>query len=152
MKELTSPKKCLRKKSKEKILLQQLKEGRLKFALHGSKLKGGFALVKAHGRADNSWLLIKHKDKYASTDDITKKDKSVISKKSLMQIADTSKNVYKSNRAADKTASKKATPKKNIRKISDKTRRDIAALLAKGRKSPLPGCETDACDAGRSAI
>ncbi|PWT98164.1 MAG: 3'-phosphoesterase [Bacteroidetes bacterium] len=44
-----------------------LKRGSLKFTLHGKKLKGEFALVKIK-TTPNSWLLIKHKDKYAVED------------------------------------------------------------------------------------
>src|SRR5438874_12938716 len=73
------------KKEEQKILLQQLHQGNLKFVLHGKKLKGEFALVKINSRGENSWLLIKHRDKYATTDDITKKDKSVVSNKTLEQ-------------------------------------------------------------------
>lgn len=55
-------------KINEKALVQSLKEGNLKFALKGKKLKGEFALVKLKGNDDNSWLLIKHRDKYATDD------------------------------------------------------------------------------------
>jgi bifunctional non-homologous end joining protein LigD len=50
----------------EKKLKAGLKAGNLKFTLSGKKLKGEFALVKLKGKEDNSWLLIKHKDKYAT--------------------------------------------------------------------------------------
>jgi len=52
----------------EKKLRAGLKAGNLKFILHGKKLKGEFALVKLKPRGDekdNSWLLIKHNDKFA---------------------------------------------------------------------------------------
>lgn len=49
----------------EKNLLKGLKGGNLKIILSGKKLKGEFALVKLKGKEDNSWLLIKHNDKYA---------------------------------------------------------------------------------------
>jgi bifunctional non-homologous end joining protein LigD len=55
-----------------------LKKGDLKFILHGKKLQGSFALIKTR-MGKNTWLLIKHKDKYVTTKDITKEDKSVIS-------------------------------------------------------------------------
>src|SRR6266481_1827129 len=48
-----------------------LKKGELKFRLDGTKLKGSWVLVRTHGgRADvagesRSWLLIKHRDKWA---------------------------------------------------------------------------------------
>src|ERR1700742_594966 len=41
------------KKKKEKALLHQLHSGKLTFILHGSKLQGEYALVKAQGRGDN---------------------------------------------------------------------------------------------------
>lgn len=65
------------KKAQEKHLLQQLKSGSLKIRLFGKKLQGEFALVKTKGMGENGWLLIKHKDEFASTKDITKEDKSV---------------------------------------------------------------------------
>lgn len=53
----------------EKQLLKSLKDGNLKFALKGKKLKGEFALVKLKNNEENSWLLIKHRDKYATDDE-----------------------------------------------------------------------------------
>ena len=98
------------KKEQDKNLRQQLHQGNLKVTLHGKKLKGEFALVKTKGMGENSWLLIKHKDKYASDSDILKKDKAVISKKTIEQVEKTSRNFYGSNRVKEtKTTSKKAT-------------------------------------------
>ncbi len=51
--------------TEEKILLEGLRAGNLKVLLKGKKLKGEFALVKLKKGEDNSWLLIKHRDKYA---------------------------------------------------------------------------------------
>ena len=52
-----------------------LKKGELKFTLHGKKLKGSWVLVRTRGFGKNSqrssWLLIKHRDAYASEGDIT---------------------------------------------------------------------------------
>jgi bifunctional non-homologous end joining protein LigD len=53
------------RKENEKKLLQELEEGNLKFVLKGKKLKGEFALVRMHTEQENSWLLIKKKDKHA---------------------------------------------------------------------------------------
>lgn len=52
-------------KRAEKNLKAGLKSGNLKFQLFGKKLRGEFALVKLKNADDNSWLLIKHNDKYA---------------------------------------------------------------------------------------
>jgi bifunctional non-homologous end joining protein LigD len=70
------------------------KKGKLKFALHGDKLKGSWALVRMGGRAGEdgrNWLLIKHDDKYAKLAKdfvlVDKKPKSVLSKRTMEQIA-----------------------------------------------------------------
>ncbi|ASZ10596.1 DNA ligase D [Chitinophaga pendula] len=49
----------------DKEALKDIKAGSLKVILKGKKLKGEFALVKMKGRGERSWLLIKHRDKYA---------------------------------------------------------------------------------------
>jgi bifunctional non-homologous end joining protein LigD len=103
------------KKEAEKLLLKQLFAGSLKFSMKGKKLKGEFALVKTHGRGENSWLLIKHRDKYATEDDITKKDKSVVSGKTLEKMAaDPKAAKWQSNRSAGNKsiASSRKSPKK----------------------------------------
>jgi bifunctional non-homologous end joining protein LigD len=53
------------RKTAEKNLAAGLKAGNLKFTLRGRKLKVEFALVKMNAAESNSWLLIKHRDKYA---------------------------------------------------------------------------------------
>jgi len=53
------------RKDDVKTLRAGLKSGDLKFRLNGEKLKGEFVLVKLHSAEDNSWLLIKHDDKFA---------------------------------------------------------------------------------------
>lgn len=58
----------------EKLLLAGLKAGNLKFVLKGKKLKGEFALVKLKNAEDNSWLLIKHRDKYNVDEDYNSED------------------------------------------------------------------------------
>jgi bifunctional non-homologous end joining protein LigD len=67
-----------------------LRKGELKFTLHGNKLKGSWVLVRT--RADKSgrmsWLLIKHRDRYASTNDVvTEKPRSAASKRLMAEIA-----------------------------------------------------------------
>ena len=99
------------KEIQEKILLNQLKEGDLKFVLRGKKLNGAYALVKLKKNSDNSWLLIKKDDKYASAKDITKKDKSIISERTLDQISiDRNSNVYGSVKKNFLGAKRKETP------------------------------------------
>lgn len=62
----------------EKKLKSGLKSGNLKIQLFGKKLKGEFALVKlkGNGKDDNSWLLIKHNDKYAVDDEYSSENET----------------------------------------------------------------------------
>ena len=52
-------------KESEKLLLEGLKKGDMKFVLEGEKLHGEFALVKT-GKDGKSWLLLKKKDRNAT--------------------------------------------------------------------------------------
>ncbi|TWA98673.1 DNA ligase D [Bradyrhizobium stylosanthis] len=67
------------------------KKGDLKFTLHGDKLHGSWVLVRMRNRGGEkrtNWLLIKHRDEYASEDeDILAEDKSVASGRAMDQIA-----------------------------------------------------------------
>lgn len=114
------------KPAQEKSLLQQLKKGSLKIKMNGSKLKGEFALVKLKNAENNAWLLIKHRDKYAKEMDVTKKDKSVVSGKTLDAIEKTSKNVWGSS-PKKKTASKKSR-KQRVEKKNNVTEGKKAAF------------------------
>ena len=106
------------KAAQEKALRKGLRAGSLKFRLNGKKLKGEFALVRTKGRGDNSWLLIKHRDRYASAQPVTDKDKSVLTKKNLEQIA-----------AAPGSRSLKPAPRNAKADIS---------IPASARKAPMP--------------
>jgi bifunctional non-homologous end joining protein LigD len=69
-----------------------LRKGELKFTLNGKKLKGSWVLVRTKGGFGGSskpqWLLIKHRDQYASTDDVlAKKPRSVSSNRLMADIA-----------------------------------------------------------------
>jgi bifunctional non-homologous end joining protein LigD len=68
-----------------------LAKGDLKFTLHGKKLHGSWVLVRTHGwgsSSGKSWLLIKHRDQYTSTKDVTvEKSRSIVSNKLLAEIA-----------------------------------------------------------------
>ena len=75
------------KADQERALAKAFKTGSIKIRMHGKKLKGEFALVQTKGRGDNSWLLIKHRDKYTSEEPVTEKDRSVVSSKTLEQVA-----------------------------------------------------------------
>jgi len=115
------------KKEQEKILLQQLKKGSLKIKMNGSKLKGEFALVKLKNAEKNAWLLIKHRDKYAKETDVTKKDRSVVSGKTIKTIEKTSKNIWGSS-----------PKKKSASKKSRKQRVEKKKTQSEGKKASFP--------------
>jgi bifunctional non-homologous end joining protein LigD len=74
---------------------KNLKSGSIKFRMKGKKLKGDFALV--HMKKDEkTWLLIKHRDKYATDEDYNSED---YAKKSSL--------AYTATRNAKKSAVKK---------------------------------------------
>jgi bifunctional non-homologous end joining protein LigD len=68
-----------------------LEKGDFKFTLHGKKLRGSWVLVRTHGygsKSGKSWLLIKHRDRYASHKDVTEEQpRSVVSKRLMADIA-----------------------------------------------------------------
>jgi bifunctional non-homologous end joining protein LigD len=79
------------KKESEKILKEGYEKGDFKFYLEGQKLKGEFVLVKMKNRGEKQWLLIKHKDKFASAKDILEEDRSVLSDRTIEDIANNEK-------------------------------------------------------------
>ena len=73
--------------------------GKLHFVLHGEKLKGEWALVRMGGKAGEggkNWLLIKSRDKFASTtrDILQESPRSVKSKKTLERIGKERQDVW----------------------------------------------------------
>ncbi|RAV99171.1 DNA ligase D [Pseudochryseolinea flava] len=137
------------KLTQDKDLRKQLRQGKLKFTLHGKKLNGQFALVKSSGRGENAWLLMKLKDDFASSEEILDKDKSVLSRKTIEQLSKvvTKSKEKKPTNGSRKplkrtTAKKKSAPteakipkKSTTRKKSDTT---IQALLDKAKKTSFP--------------
>lgn len=98
------------KKEQEQILLKQFYTGKMEIILHGKKVKGLYTLTKNSSRGENSWLLVKAKDKHASKSDISKKDKSVVSGQTIETLSgNPSAREWQSNRQATKTRSTSAT-------------------------------------------
>ena len=69
-----------------------LQNGEIKFTLQGLKLKGAWVLVRIRGYGKvppgSAWLLIKHRDQFASAKDVTEEEpRSVASRRLLADIA-----------------------------------------------------------------
>lgn len=87
-----------------------LRKGSLKFALHGTKLKGNWALVRMGGRAARedkpNWLLIKEHDEYERPADATpiteEAPNSVVTGRDLDGIAKAEDHVWQSHAAKEK--------------------------------------------------
>jgi bifunctional non-homologous end joining protein LigD len=61
----------------ERRVREGIAAGKLSIQLRGEKLKGSFALVRT--KDAKTWLLIKHKDRFVTTADVTAQDRSVLS-------------------------------------------------------------------------
>jgi bifunctional non-homologous end joining protein LigD len=112
-----------------------LKKGDLKFTLFGKKLHGSWVLVRTRGfghNADRSWLLIKHRDKFASQGDVTLlQPRSIVSGKLLAEIArDGGGDIEKAASGDPKSADKPA-------KLPGE--RKLAAAKAPARKKSARG-------------
>src|SRR6185295_5082759 len=57
---------------------KEIDAGKISFTLRGKKLRGSWTLVRT-ARDPKDWLLIKHRDEYASPRDVLEEDRSVIS-------------------------------------------------------------------------
>ncbi|HEU5162627.1 MAG TPA: DNA polymerase ligase N-terminal domain-containing protein [Thermoanaerobaculia bacterium] len=118
-----------------------VREGQVKFRLDGVKLKGEWALIHLKGRSrkENEWLLVKHRDGWATTElDVTEyAPQSVVSGKTVEDVGGEA--VWVSNRKASRVrtvadrvrSSKKAAPKKKA--ASTKAAAKKSAPRAKAR-------------------
>jgi bifunctional non-homologous end joining protein LigD len=97
---------------------EALEKGDLRFRLHGRKLKGSWVLVRTRGlpgAGDRpAWLLIKHRDRFASETDVTQeKRRSALSRRSLAGIArDEGGDVEKATRADEPPVARRKGEKK----------------------------------------
>ncbi len=91
---------------------EALKKGAIKFELHGEKLTGHWTLIRMPPRPKDrnpNWLLIKEKDGVAKPDGPSlpgNDDESVLTKRSLAQIAGDADKVWQSGKPEDRTAAK----------------------------------------------
>ena len=125
------------KKAQEKHLLKQLASGQLKIKLHGEKLNGEFALVKTHGMGENGWLMIKHKDEFTTSEDITKKDKSVLSGKTIEMMEKTSEKVWQHGHEEDVVPDEELAEDVEL-DDEPKSEIDVTAILKSAPKTKVP--------------
>ncbi len=85
-------------------LLADLTKGHLKLFLNGKKLKGNFSLIKMKGKKGNEWMLIKGNDEYASKEDVLKKNKSVVSNRTIEEVSERRNSFQKKKNVHQKTS------------------------------------------------
>src|SRR5258706_11666836 len=68
----------------EREVREGFEKGKIGFELRGEKLKGSFALVRMKDRKE--WLLIKHKDRFVTKDNVTARNRSVLSGASVADL------------------------------------------------------------------
>ena len=112
-----------------------LAKGDLKFRLNGKRLKGDFALIKMKGRRPgskgNEWLMIKkHDDHVVEGYDAGEIDESVLSKRSMDEIAgDVGSREWKSSRPAGRGKLKAAWLADAVARVESKKK-----VIIKGTK------------------
>lgn len=134
------------KAAQEKLLLEGFSAGSLKFRLNGEKLQGAYVLVKTPRRADNAWLLIKHRDEFASHDDVTKRDESVKSGLSLSEMAaDPHAQEWESNRptATKRSAQRRPVKSQKARPASRAADRPSTTVLLRNARAKTASIPTD---------
>jgi bifunctional non-homologous end joining protein LigD len=143
-------------KISDKEIERHINKGMLKFSLKGKKIKGSFALVRIKGSDSKNWLLIKHRDKYAtdkeySSEDVTAQNSPInkalklksrkllvgsAAKKSAVTKTAVSKSPVRksagSKTAATKSAApKSAAPKSAVGKVSSRKSAGKKSVAAK---------------------
>jgi bifunctional non-homologous end joining protein LigD len=78
---------AMTREESEKAVLDGLTKGRLKIVLQGQKLKGEFALFRIARDGEKNWLLIKHRDAFASPNSVLEQDRSAKTGRSMEEIA-----------------------------------------------------------------
>ena len=127
-----------------------LQKGDLKFRLHGQRLKGDFALIHMRARRPGSkgteWLLIKKHDEYAVEGyDIEQYDSSVVSKRSMAEIAgDKDSAEWKSSKPASRGKVKAPWLAETLAKLDRKSKQTTED--AKVRKVKKNGKNTSESD------
>ncbi len=75
------------RRASERQLRADLRKGHLRFVLEGQKLRGEFSLVRLKKGEANSWLLLKGADESATEGDVGDDDRSVVTRRSMDEIA-----------------------------------------------------------------
>ncbi|MGA2896940.1 MAG: DNA polymerase ligase N-terminal domain-containing protein [Acidobacteriaceae bacterium] len=104
-----------------------LQRGEIKFTLRGKKLQGTWVLVRTRSFGKDAWLLIKHRDQYASAKDVLQEEpRSVASGRLLAEIArDEGGDIERASQGDPSGKGRTATSAKSVSGRIKRTRRPI---------------------------
>ena len=104
-----------------------LQRGEIKFTLRGKKLQGTWVLVRTRSFDKDAWLLIKHRDQYASAKDVLQEEpRSVASGRLLAEIArDEGGDIERASQGDPSGKGRTATSAKSVSGRIKRTRRPI---------------------------
>lgn len=132
------------KEEQEKFMTKAFEKGSITVHLNGQKLKGEFVLRRNPAREENEWLLFKRRDAYANDKNKAGKDISVISGRTLEEVAaDKDAPTWNSHRSGE---AEKTVAAKIIRSVTGKSQenapdqlKQLLMQLLKGKpKSAFP--------------
>ena len=118
-------------------LREGYRKGDLKVTFFGERMRGSWALVRMKPRdgyksAKPQWLFIKHRDSFASTDDVAADNlTSVSTGRTMDEIAGGKSKVWHSNRAEKKTVVRKSATVKPAKAVNiEALSRDVEPMYA----------------------
>ncbi|RYY21926.1 MAG: hypothetical protein EOO04_17095, partial [Chitinophagaceae bacterium] len=157
-------------KVSDKEINRHIEAGMLKFSLKGKKIKGSFALVRIDGK---NWLLIKHRDKFATDQEynseehtlksspinkaLAAKEKSASGKRTAGRATppgsrSTKKTTNKNGAGSGATADKSPKKKTSVGAVRKKTAESNAAAKKPAATNNRAGKQTNAAAKKRSGI
>ncbi len=111
----------------DRLMREGLKKGHLTLVLEGEKLKGEFGLVRFRSQEEKDvWLLVKAKDQYATGEDVLTVDRSVISERTIEDVA-----------AEEAAAQDKSLEVKDLGLTTSPFPHDIAPMLPTAVEDPF---------------
>src|SRR5438045_5102250 len=100
----------------EDAIREGLRRGDLKITFHGERLHGSFALIRmkfareASSSAKPQWLMIKHRDQFATDEDVVAENMtSVDSGRTMEEIASGTSRVWRANREPKASKTKRSS-------------------------------------------
>jgi bifunctional non-homologous end joining protein LigD len=128
----------------EEAIREGLRRGDLKITFHGERLEGSFALIRMKFSRDGSssskpqWLLIKHRDEYATTEDIVAENMtSIDTGRTMEEIAAGKSKVWRSNREPKAISSKRFPLAAKVASREEKSSAPEAPGVSAGILEPM---------------